>query len=219
MFRFGRGQFSRYLPTQVTRVPVTLLGRPYPGNPQGFQRAIAEYAAGDIPAAMYPRRMLFGKYKEPSPIKPRFGGDAVGAAMAGGQPGYPWSPDQMIGGHVQRPQPYVPARVPVMADARFAHTRGLARLPQPSDNMAVNLRAGYRPLTRGAWPANDSVTAQTVARGGRMVVQRFIDTTQAPAGVPDRTPEAMAAVERVRHEYRRMMTDEADRPWFLVAPK
>lgn len=191
-------------------MPVALLGRPYPGNPRGFASAVQQYAQGDIPVAMYPRRMLMDKYKTP-PVQPRFGDTARGAAMAGWQPSYPWSPDQMVGGHTSGPAPMIPPGVPAVDAARFAHTRGLARMPQPSDNMSVNFRAGYQPLDRGVWPANETVTAQTVTR--------FIDTTQPIPARDDRTTQAMAAVSRTRQEYRRMLTEEQERPWFLVAPQ
>ena len=209
VFRFGRGNFSQYLPTEVTRVPVALLGRPYPGDPRGFAAAVQQYAAGDIPVAMYPRRMLLDKYKTP-PVKPVFSGNATGAAMAGWQPSYPWSPNQMIGGNAPAPTPFIPARVPAVSASQFTHSRGMARLPQPSDNMSVNLRQGYYPLTRGAWPANQTVSAPKLVR--------FIDTTAAPIGTRDQTPEALAAVARVRKEYRQLMEEQAQMPWFLVAP-
>lgn len=207
---FGQGQFAPYLPTEVKRLPIGLLrSHQYPGDPRGTAVAMEQYLEAQLPAAYYPQRMAFSRWKTP-PVQVAYGQSAAGAYAAGWVPRAPWTPNAMIGGHTSAPPTHYPQRVPVRGPVRGPNEMGLRRMPMPTDNMDPNLRRGYDPLARGVPPANETVSAPVLN-------QYAVARTAHPAPpVPQNvTSQALVSVEAIRNHFSALLGEEASVPWFM----
>jgi hypothetical protein len=143
------GNFYPQLPTVMHDLPMDLLrSRAYPRDPAVLEQGLRELEQEDRPAFYAPQRMAFSKYK--TPPTPTGHGQNVISMLAAIR-------EQYYVRHAAQPH-----GLPIMDVVQAAAAVGGNRMPEPTDNMDLNLYRGYVPLARGAVPLDDMVDVEAL---------------------------------------------------------
>jgi hypothetical protein len=191
---YTSGNFYPQLPRAIQTLPFDLYRQTkVTRDPSIIQHGIEQYFAGDVPVYYAPQRMQFSKWKSP-PTPIGYGQNVISMLDA-------FSHRLAVERAAQ------PRGIPFNGPVAAARRMGLDRLPQPTDNMDPNLRAGYIPLARGAVPLNRITDAA--------VIQTYVDAGNAERVGNDARTAAMRQVQERQAILADMTGGNVGEPWFI----
>lgn len=189
------GDYYPQLPAVMRDLPMDLLrSRAYPRNPEVLERGIQQLESGDPRPVLMPQRAAFSKWKTPpSPIG--YGQNVISMLAA-------------VRAHLPTVMNAQPRGLPIMDAIQAGRHVGADRMPEPTDNLDVNLYDGYVPLARGAVPMDDLIDVE------------LINKVAVDAGNPedlrnDARVSALESIGALQDRMNMLAFSNVGVPWFL----